>query len=694
MALLGIDIGGTFTDGVYIDEGGQQIVGKSLSTPKDNFVGGLFNCIEEIAKQVEKSPEELLKGLDRFTHGSTIATNTVIEGTGAKVGVITTRGHRDVLKDMLGRGRATGRPIDEVFFVLLPKPEQIVGDELLIEVSERSDHKGAVIVKLNEKEVENAVKTLIDKGVETLAVCFLWSFLNPAHEHRVREIALKIKSDLFVSCSCDVVPRVGEYQRFTATALNSMVYPKSASYIKTVTDRLRTKYGFGKPLQIMSCDGGIMPWAELRDVPIYTIDSGPVGGMCAAEVLCAQIKESDIAAVDMGGTSFDLGLIVNGVSIMRDTSVVKQWEYAISRYDIESIGAGGGSIAWYDDDTGAIRVGPRSAGAMPGPACYDFGGTEPTVSDADLILGYLNPGSEIAGKKLNRKKAIEAVGKLGERIGKDAEEMAIGIFELVNEIMGGRVRSELISRGLDYREFALLCYGGAGPLHMTEIAKVVGIKRCIVPANASVFSALGLCFADIKVRSRKEVVYSEPWEPGTLNSDFAEIEKGLDSKIKDAGGTKGSISVRRTLAMQFKGQFYQLRIPVASTKLNNEDLAKAKEEFVNVYTSRYGRAALIPGATVVITSEESECIAETRKGELRIAKETTQIPAEAKRPSRRIYGGKGRGFIEAKVFDGLKLLPGNKIEGPAMIDFPHTSIRLSHGEAGILDKYFNFIVTL
>jgi N-methylhydantoinase A len=692
--LLGIDIGGTYTDGVYIDKKGKPTVAKTLSTPQDGFVSGLFNCIQELARQVDLSPKELLKTLDRFTHGSTIATNIVLEGTGAKVGVITTKGHRDVLKDMLGKGKTTGRPVDDVYFVLLPKPEQVVPDELIIEVTERSDHKGAEIVKLNEEEVENAIRTLIDKGIESLAICFLWSFLNSAHEQRAKEIALKIKPDLFASCSCDVVPKLGEYQRFTATVLNSMVYPKSAAYINTITDRLKAEYDFDKQLQIMSCDGGILPWVELQNTPLYMIDSGPVGGMSVAEEVCAQVQEPNIVAIDMGGTSFDLGLIVNGISEIRDTSVIRQWEYAIPRYDIESIGAGGGSIAWCDEDIRAIRIGPKSAGAMPGPACYGRGGNEPTVSDASLLLGYLNPRIMIEGKKLNKEQAIKAIGKLGKKIGKDTEEMAIGIFELTNEIAGGEVRSALISRGLDYRKFVLLCYGGAGSLHMTEIAKVVGIKQCIVPPNSSVFSAIGLCVADVKVRSSKEVIYPEPWDAGTINSDFAEMEKQLLAKIRAAGASKESINIRRKLIMQFKGQFYQMRVPVTSGELTEENLAEAKEEFVNIYTSRYGRAALIPGATVTILSEESECIGKTPKVELLVRKESTQVPAKAVMRPRRIYAGKVTGFVEAEVFNGAELLAGNKIIGPAMIDFPHTSIRLGPGETGVFDKNFNFVVTV
>jgi N-methylhydantoinase A len=415
--------------------------------------------------------------------------------------------------------------------------------------------------------------------------------------------------------------------------------------------------------------------------------------MCGTEMISAQIKEDDLVCCDMGGTSFDMGVVFRGIAETKVTGTVKQWEYAISRYDIDSIGAGGGSIAWFDRSIGAIKIGPRSAGGNPGPACYGLGGTEPTVSDANLILGYLNPDIEIAGKKLNFKKAMETVGKLGEEIGRDAKEMAIGIFDLVNENMAGKVRSELIARGLDHRQFSLLCYGGAGPLHMTEIANLIGMKRSIVPRNASVFSANGLCLADIKCQDSKEVVYPEPWDVKAINDDFNEFQKRLIQKIRATGTDSKDIAVMRTFVMQFKGQFYSLKVAVAtSQEITKEDLARAKEDFISTYARRYGEAALMPGAVVIIMSEGVECIGRTVNIELASEIETTKIPKDAIKAPRKMYSKKERGFVQANVYYGEKLLAGNKIAGPALIDFEHTTIRLGHGENVLIDQHLNFIV--
>jgi N-methylhydantoinase A len=692
--LLGIDIGGTFTDGFFADENGNKTEAKVLSTPQDMFVGGFFQCLEEIAAQNNLSVESLLKRVSRFTHGSTIAINTVIEGTGAKVGMITTRGHRDVLKAMLGSGKNAGRPIDDIYNFLIPRPAPIIPDDLIIEVSERVDYKGEVIVALNRKEAEKAVKTLLKKGIETLAVCFLWSFINPTHEKEVKEIALDIQPDLFVSCSCEVYPVIGEYQRFTATVLNCMVQPRSARYVDELQKTLKEKYHYERPIYIMCCNKGIRPWSELREAPVFMMDSGPVGGLCAAEAIAQYVQEPDVIACDMGGTSFDLGIIAGGSSLMKDRSVIGQWEYAIPKCDIESIGAGGGSIIWYDEEMDTIRVGPRSAGSQPGPVCYGLGGTEPTISDADLVLGYLNPEIEIAGNKLDKREATKALGKLGKRINKDPEAMAIGAFNLVNELMAGRIRSEMISRGLDYRKFLLMCYGGAGPIHMTEVAKIIGVNRCLVPANASIFSAYGLCSADFRIEGVQEVNFTEPWDVKAINEIFNDLEKEAVLRVQAAAGSEVGIAVERSLAMQFKGQFYQLEVPVPATVLDEEALEEIRESFIRLYNTRYGDASYIPGATVNILCIKVCCIGRTSKLPLVTTWEAAEIPKEALLAPRKMYDHESGGFVEAKVYKGEMLKVGNIIDGPALIDFLHTTIRLGNGDKAAVDANRNFRIEI
>jgi len=692
--LLGIDIGGTFTDGFYTDDRGNKTEVKVLSTPQDMFVGGFFNCLEEIARKNDMGVKELLGSISRFTHGSTIAINTVIEGTGAKVGMITTRGHRDVLKAMLGEGKTVGRPIDDIYNFLLPKPDPILPDDLILEVSERVDYKGEVVVKLNEEEAIKAVRALLEKDIDTLAVCFLWSFLNPDHEQMVKDIALDIRPDLFVSCSYEVFPVIGEYQRFTATVINCMVQPRSSRYVEELQVKLEEEYGYDRPINIMGCNKGIRPWSELKETPVFMMDSGPVGGLCAAEAIAKHIEEPNVITCDMGGTSFDMGIIAGGVSLMKDTSVVGQWEYAVPKCDIESIGAGGGSIIWYDEDLKTVRVGPRSAGSHPGPVCYGLGGDEPTISDADLILNYLNPEIEIAGSKLNRKEAEKALGRLGKKIGKDPEAMAIGAFDLVNELMAGRIRSEMINRGLDYRRFMLMCYGGAGPIHMTEVAKIIGIKRCLVPANASILSARGLCSADYRIEGVKEVDFVEPWDIQAINEAFEELKRDAERRVKAAAGSAIGVEFEGSLSMQFKGQFYQLEVPVGDGPFDERNMEEIRENFINLYNTRYGEASYIPGATITILCTKVSCIGKTTKLSLDTEWKASKIPKQAVLQPRKIYDKDAGGFVDAKVYDGELLKVGNKVAGPALIDFAHTTIRLGSGEKALVDANRNFVIEI
>jgi len=694
--LLGIDIGGTFTDGYYVDEKSKVTTVKALSTPEDDFVTGFFDCLEEIASRVGKNGNELTQGLARLVHGSTVATNAIIQDRLAKTGVITSKGHKDVLKEQLGRGRSMGRPADDCLKVILPKPEPIVPTELTEEVSERVDHKGKVIVGLNESEVENATRSLLDKGVEVIAICFLWSFLNPSHEVRAKEIVNKIKRDIFITCSHEVVPKLGEYQRFTATVINALVQPVTSAYVEKVRSRLEGPYGYRKPFYVMGCDGGLRSWEEVKTLPIYTIGSGPVGGAAACKSLSDRIHEPNLIGMDMGGTSFDVAIISKSTPLMKDTSVVKQYEYFISMCDVTSVGAGGGSIAWYDEVGRTIRVGPQSAGASPGPACYNLGGTEPTVTDANLILGYLNPKIKISGKKVDKERAVQAMTRLGKRIGKDAVGMASGVFDLVNEEMGLKVRSEMISRGLDYRLYKPVSFGGAGALHLTEILRLLGTKTGIVPSHAAVMSASGVCHSDLRVETTKEVVYEEPFDPQQINTDFAELESSARAKLRTAGISEEDIVIERGFDMKYHLQFHKLMVPVSATgELTNENLGAIVSEFDRIYSSRYGEVALIPEVMREITVVRLIATGSILKIQpLTSPTMTERVPDEAVLTPRQFYSKEKYGFVESKVYDGTKLVPGNKIVGAALIDFPDTTIRLAKGDRATVDRYHNFNVEI
>lgn len=694
--LAGVDIGGTFTDGYYIDEKLNITTAKALSTPEDDFLSGIFNCIEELARGANKSPTELMRSVVRFAHGSTIATNAIIQDKVAKAGMITTKGHKDVLISQLGVGKYKGRPPEERLNPLNPKPPCIIPEELIEEVAERVDSVGEVVVGLNENEVEKAIDKLLNKGVEVIAVCFLWSFLNPSHELRVKEMINKIKPDMFVSCSHSVIPKLGEYQRFTAAVVNGMIHPILSAYMKGMKKGFESKYDFVKPIYIMGCDGGIRILGEIEKTPIVTIGSGPVGGLIYASSLCDVLRQPNIITTDMGGTSFDMGVIINGMPAIRETSLVNQYEYFMPALDNISLGTGGGSIAWYDEVGKRLRVGPQSAGAAPGPACYGIGGTEPTVTDANLVLGYLNPEIMIKGKRISRDKAVESMRPLGKVLDKDPVEMAVGIDEVTNNIMALAIRSEMIARGLDYRKYILLCFGGAAGLHVSEIARIVGIKRCILPQSAAVLSAAGLCSADFKIEVRKEVLYLEPFNLKELNADFAELEEEAKARIRASGVEEEDVVIERGLEMKYHLQYVQLRMPTPflTGEISEEAVTKITKEFDNIYSERYGEVSLLPAAlreiaTVVVTG-----VGKVPQVKLAPERLVERIPAEAVTAPRQIYSKETGGFVGAKTYDGTKLLPGNKVEGSAVIDFPDTSLMVSRGDVATLDEYRNIVMEI
>ena len=414
--LCGIDIGGTFTDCVVVDEAGRVTTGKAPSTPSD-FGEGLIAALDVVAGKLGRPLDVLCRELAVLAHGTTVGTNAIIQKRGAKVGLITTKGHNDVIHIMRGSRGLTGRDIRLV--VHIPessKPDPIVPKYLIEGVSERVDCFGKVVVELNEEEAEQAIRRLVADGVEALAICFLWSFLAPEHEQRVKAMVERIAPDLFVTCSSELVPKWGEYERTAAVALNAYIGPLVTGYLARM-DRRTTDLGYHHPLQITQCAGGTIPVAKAMGAPLLTLDSGPVSGVTGSRYAGGIMGYDNVITTDMGGTSFDVGIIHGGEPAFSYRSLVHQYEYYLSKVDIQVIGAGGGSMARIDEATGAFRVGPESAGADPGPVCYGRGGTVPTVTDADLVLGYLDPDNFAGGAiRLDRDAAAKALAPMGERL--------------------------------------------------------------------------------------------------------------------------------------------------------------------------------------------------------------------------------------------------------------------------------------
>jgi N-methylhydantoinase A len=698
--VCGVDIGGTFTDCVLIDEDGRVAYGKALSSPADSFKSGFFGSIESAGDQLGLASGDLYTKLDRLiSHGSTVATNIVVERKGARIGLITTRGFEDTVRTMRGLGRPTGEPPENLLrFAETRKPEPLVPIERTFGVAERIDSDGDVVVALDEEAVAAAADALVAAGVETIAIAFLWSVRNDAHERRAREIVNERAPGVFVTISSEISKSVGEYERFVATLINSYVGPVTSTYLHGVQDRL-ADVGFAGELHIMQCHGGMVPLGLGADRPIFTIGSGPVGGLIGCARVADDLGRRDIIASDMGGTSFDVGIIRDGEPLAADDTLLGKWRYRVPAVEVISIGAGGGSIAWIDELGGGLRVGPQSASSLPGPCCYDRGGEEPTVTDADLILGYIAPeatfGSkgERGGFKPRRDLAEKAIKeRIADPLGLSVTDAALGIVEVANAKMAAALENEIIGRGFDPRDFILMSYGGAGPFHAAGYAASLGVDTIVVPGEAaSVWSAFGISQADIRYQHESSVVLIEPFDVGRVKGAF----EGLEAEAREALGGRedvDSFEHRRFARMRFQWQRHELEMAFPDGEIDAATLEEVKRRFVEIYTERYGEVALLPGAVVEIVSIRLEpAIAMGSENLDRLDVATGQDFAKGTRP---VYFERGAGAVEAAVYNGDAMPLGEVVEGPAVIDLAITGIVVPPGTRCERRETGDFVMTL
>jgi N-methylhydantoinase A len=698
--VCGVDIGGTFTDCVLVDEDGRVAYGKALSSPADSFKSGFFGSIESAGDQLGLAGGEIYTKMDRLiSHGSTVATNIVVERKGAAIGLITTRGFEDTVRTMRGLGRPTGEPPENLLrFAETRKPEPLVPIERTFGVAERIDSDGDVVVALDETAVAEAADALLAAGVETIAIAFLWSVRNDAHERRAREIVNQRAPGVFVTISSEISKSVGEYERFVATLINSYVGPVTSTYLHGVQDRL-ADVGFAGELHIMQCHGGMVPLGLGADRPIFTIGSGPVGGLIGCARVADDLGRRDIIASDMGGTSFDVGIIKDGEPLAADDTLLGKWRYRVPAVEVISIGAGGGSIAWIDELGGGLRVGPQSASSLPGPCCYGRGGEEPTVTDADLILGYIAPeatfGSkgERGGFKPRRDLAKKAIKeKIADPLGLSVTDAALGIVEVANAKMAAALENEIIGRGFDPRDFVLMSYGGAGPFHAAGYAASLGVETIVVPGEAaSVWSAFGISQADIRYQYESSVVLIEPFDVGAVRGAFGELEEQARAALS-AREDVDEFEFRRFARMRFQWQRHELEMSFPAGEIDAATLEEVKREFVDIYTDRYGEVALLPGAAVEIVSIRLEpAIAMGSENLDRLDVAEGEEFAKGTRP---VYFERGAGAVEAAVYNGDAMPLGEVVEGPAVIDLAITGIVVPPGTSCERRATGDFVMTM
>lgn len=687
---LGVDIGGTFTDFALIDDvTGKVSVNKALTTPHDP------------SEAIMKGTQALLEAeglsashVDIIVQGTTLATNALIERKGAKTGLITTEGFRDVLE----LRRETRYDIYDLFIEM---PEPVVPRELRLGVRERIDKDGRVVTKLDEPGVVGAVRDLVKQGVESVAVCFLNSYANPQHEAQAGEIMSREAPSLSVSLSHEVAGALREDERFSTAAINAYVRPLTEQYLTNLAAKMAA-VGFRGTLFVMLSNGGLTTFESAKQFPVKLIESGPAGGTMAAVFYSELLNTGNLVAFDMGGTTAKISMVQEGKPAATLTfEAARQRRFMkgsglplmISAIDLMEIGAGGGSIGWVDP-MGLLRVGPESAGADPGPVSYGLGGEEPTVTDAALILGYLDPDYFLGGKmKLDKEKAARAIKeKIGDRLGLDVVEAAWGIHRVITENMAGAARIHVLEKGKDPRRFSLLAFGGAGPIHAWQTAKLVGSPRIISPLAAGVMSALGFLVTPVTadfVRTYLTKLNEVDWD--RANALLEEMEKLGHEQVAAGGIDSHEVTITRSADMRYVRQGREISVPIPNGKLSAQSVEAIKQSFQTVYKDLYSRCLADAPMEVVswrVTASGPRPTIQLKKLEGNFG---NQSALKTKRP---VYFLECKGFTECPVYDRYCMGPGTTLTGPAIVEEKESTLVVGPGGRLSTDDYLNAIIQM
>ena len=660
---IGIDVGGTFTDIVVSAADGRLIVAKAATTPADQSVG-VLDGIVKAAQTLGFSPPALLAKTTRIVHGTTAATNALLEGKTAATGMLTTEGHRDVVEMREGL-----KP--ERYNLRMAPPAPLVPRRLRLPVRERVRPDGSVAIPLDAASLDAAIDELAHANVRAVAICFLHSWRNPAHEQAAAAAVRARLPDVYVTASSDVLPRIKEFERFSTTVANAAVGPVIGAYLSRLRERL-TEAGYTGELLVILSHGGVATVAEATRLAAGTALSGPAGGVAAAVALAREGVAKDLIAFDMGGTSTDIALVRDGQPALSDGKTVANARIALPSLDIVTLGAGGGSLGKIDA-AGLMAVGPESAGAVPGPVCYGQGGIEPAVTDANLVLGYLDPGNFLGGQRLLDRAAAEAaVQRLADRLGLTAPEAAAGIHRLVNSRMADGVRVATVRRGVDPRSHAILAFGGAAGLHVTAVAAELGITRVVVPVAASVLSAWGMLNTDLRIELTRGQSQSGVPDIPALKTAFAEMEQEGRARL---AWFDGEIAIRHAADMRYGEQVFEIAVPldgVPRTTAAIEDAFHRAHERLYTYSS--------PGQDVVLVNASVSVI-----GRLPPAPATSagsEREPTAPKSRRRVHLGD---WVDIPVYDFAALAADQTVLGPAIVESDTTTVLLRGKETARFD---------
>ncbi len=688
---LSIDIGGTFTDFTLHDsETGDLSVHKVLTDP-DDPTSALIRGAREILTNAGTAPA----ALRLVVHSTTLATNAIIERSGAKAALLTTKGFRDVLE--MGREQ-----IYDMHDLHARFPEPLVPRHLRAEAPERTDRDGNVIERIDLSVCARVVDELVAQGVESVAVSLLHSYANPQNEIALKDHIESRHPDLPLSLSSEVAPVINEYERTSTVVADCFIKPSVSRYIRGV-ERELSEEGYSGRLLVMHSAGGVMDAAAARARPVRMLESGPAAGALAAGFYSELIGEPDLISLDMGGTTAKTCVIEGGrPSRANSIEVARVHRFKVGSglpilmpvLDLIEIGSGGGSMAWLDS-LGRLRVGPQSAGASPGPACYGLGGERPTVTDANLVLGYLSPDYFLGGRmSLDGEAAERALGALGAEMGMDAVDAAWGVYSVVTENMAAAARIHIIGRNKDPRSYAIVAFGGAGPAHACEVARILGASRVVVPLGAGVTSALGCLAAPLSfesVRSMPSLLDRTDWD--SVESAFAEMEAWGRDMLASAGVPVYGIRVERSADMRLAGQIHEIDVPIPDGRLSQASASQIEADFHRIYQELYSRRNL----SLPIETRSWRLLVSAPKPDLALRERESSSGADASlalKSSRRAYFPNAGGFVECPVYDRYQLAPGSEIRGPAIVEEEEATTVIRPGDGAKVDGWLNLVIAL
>ncbi len=676
---IGIDVGGTFTDYLLLDERGGTRAHKVLSTPADPSQA-VLQGLGELAAGAGLSLADFLRRVDIIVHGTTVTTNAVLTGGIARAGLITTHGFRDALE--MRRG------VRESFYDnKLTAPRPLVPRRLRLPVRGRIDHRGSEIEPLSLDDVGQAISVLQASGVDAVAISFMHAYANPAHEEAAAELVARRMPDAYLSVSSRVLPQVRFYERTSTTVLNAVVGPILRRYVDNLRRRLADG-GFEGALRIMQSNGGVTSPEAVAALAASTLLSGPAAAPTAGLAALQPHGEDSFITVDMGGTSFDAALVVGGAPSITTASSVSRFALALPSMDIVTIGAGGGSIAWIDD--GLLKMGPQSAGADPGPACYGRGGTEPTCSDANLVLGYLSPDFFAGGRiRLDADAARAAIERgVAAALGMDPVRAAHGMYQVMNVNMASAIREISVQKGWDPREFPLVCAGGAGAIHAAMIARELGIRRVLVPRDAAIFCASGMLRTDLKhdfVRSHAAVLGDATTSRGRIGALVDEMTAEADAVLESEGIASGRRRLSYAVDLRYRGQYHEVSVAVSAGQLRDGEWEAIREAFHARHDRLYGYALRDEATPVEIVSVRLSAVGVTDKPP------PVEVPFDgadarhALKGSRAVFQPEAGEFRDTPGFDGDRLRHGNRLQGPAIVEKVTTTIFVPAGFALAVD---------